>query len=306
MGLRLTPAQFKAITLYRYGVSGAVRPRGIPKITSKDYGYVLDRWKQFDKWNAWKDVGFARPRPPDVWKRVPKWDGVFSPWDLRKAILDKRPTTPQPSPLPTPPPPPVAHKPFQYVLFMGQSLLEALPAQAHYKVAATADPAYDSFANRADADKLREAGHEIYVWYVPTQVSRARAEEIAQRLGTSVIIGQCESAAEFDVSLAHGCKAMVGNVHSLREDQRAKIRSGAVVLVQEDYWNVQPWSQRDYDGVIPAGACIAVYDGHSEHPDTVPVDWKRTVKDYIAAGRLFPGDGLYGPGASPADFRAMP
>lgn len=197
------------------------------------------------------------------------------------------------------PPPPDALAPYRSILFMGQSPGDALAAPAYYRVAFTADPAYDGYASRAVADRMRDRGMGIYVWYVPTEVSKARADEVAARLGAPVILGQCETTEQYDASVAHGRRAMVGNLSALRADQLAKVASGERIVVVEDYWNcgggAPDW--RNANAGVPCN-CIAVYgDGQCA---------RKPLSEYIAAGRFVPHrDSVYGPGMTADDWGVL-
>ena len=69
---------------------------------------MLDEWNAFQNWMIWKDTGGRRPRPPEVWTRVPSWestgDSSFSPWVLRRELVRARGRRPEPLPPLAPPP----------------------------------------------------------------------------------------------------------------------------------------------------------------------------------------------------------
>jgi hypothetical protein len=202
-------------------------------------------------------------------------------------------------PAPAPPPPAVNLEPYRSGIYMAQNMLEALAAPAHYKVIVTADPAYDHYATRQAADTLRAAGHEIMVWYVPTEVSRQRADEVAMRLSATRTIGQAETAEQFDRSWEHGRRAVIGNLSAIRPDQLAKVAAGEMVFVNECYWGCgagMPNWRNANAGV--AGDCIAVYaDGQCT---------RHSVVEHIAAGRFVRGrDSVYGPGMRAEDWSAL-
>lgn len=203
------------------------------------------------------------------------------------------------APPPPTPPPSSALAPYHSILFMAQNPGDALGVPSYYRVAFTADPAYDGYATRAVADQLRNAGHGIYVWYVPTEVSASRAGEVAARIGASLIIGQCETADQFDASIGRGLKGMVGNLSALRPNQLSRVASGEFVVVVEDYWNcgggAPDWHNANA-GV--AGNCVAVYeDGDCS---------RKPLSEYVAAGRFVPHrDSVYGPGMTAEDWAAL-
>lgn len=321
---KLTPKQFEAITLCRYGLGP--RPKDVPHITKLNYGYVLLRWQRYDAWNAWMDKGKPLPRPVGVWKKVPFWEPTFGPWDLRRAIVKARPAIPKPEPIPTVPPlPPVpaSAAQFQFLLVLADNVKLAESSPAKYKKFFTADPAYDSQATMEQANEFRKLGSEVGVWFVPTEVSLARAKEIAKRIGTTVIMGQAESSEQFDISWSMGLKAVVGNLSSLNIDRRADgglcwydehdlvrsrrylIATGQMIFVQENYWNAQPWLQLDYMGLPVVSNIIAVYDAHGENPN-LPPGWNPQLQDYISSNRFHKGDGSYGPGMTKEQYAALP
>ena len=203
---------------------------------------------------------------------------------------------------PPPPPPPPSDQlaPYRSLLIMGQDPLDALQAPAYYRVLFTADPAYDGWATESAANALRTAGHGVGVWYVPTEVSKARADDMAARLGTSFIIGQCETADQFDASVAHGRKAMVGNLSALRSDQLAKVAYSERIVIPELYRNCNGNQQPDWKNAnagIP-GNCIAVYgDGDCQ---------RMPLAQYIADGMFVAHhDSVYGPQMLAADWAVL-
>ena len=301
----LTNEQFRAITRYRY--LGGVRPSGIPHISvatigRKQFDYVTGWWTKFDLWMDFKDKG--GPRPKGIWRIVP----LFA-WSLRRDILKARPkATPKPPATPTPPVPPLPAWAMQYqnVIFLGQDTYRAVHAPKKYKVAFTADPGYDSWATRAMADAFRDNGREVFVWYVPTQVSAARAEEVAQRVGAAGIIGQAETIDEFWASWNHGRRVVVGNLSAIfeHEDAAKLIREGQMVFVNEFYWNQDSSRKPDNHNLPVSSLCVACYDGHSD--STSGNAWEPHMPQYQAAGYTWPTMSIYGPGATEADYEALP
>ncbi len=307
MASKLTEQQFKDITFYRYGLGP--RPKNVPSITTKNYGYVLIRWKRFDDWNRWQDKGKPDPRPANVWVRVPQWETHFNPWDLRKAILKKRKPYPPPPDVPVPPNPPVpAHAAqFQRVAYMGGDPLSAM--QWHgCKIAFTADPnpAYDQYVTAANAAQARANGHDVYVWYVPTQVSKARAYEVAAELGTTVVIGQAETLPEFWTSWENGHRVVIGNLGACWPDDQARllIQTGQMVFCNEFYWNAnRNLTPNNYNAPV-VSMCVALYDG-GPNGEGQPNGFDPTMNDYWNAGFIWPGMSVYGPGTTDADWQTL-
>ena len=219
-------------------------------------------------------------------------------WYKALAALQQLKTLAPPAPPPAPSPEALA--PYRSILFMGENPGDAFAAPGYYKVAFTPDPAYDGYARRAVADQLRAAGHGIYVWYVPTEVSATRADDVAARLGASHVLGQCETADQFDATVAHGRKAMVGNLAALRPDQLARVASGERVVVNELYRNCQGNQQPDWKNAnagVP-GNCVAVYgDGDCQ---------RMPLSQYVRDGLFVPHrDSVYGPGMRAEDWAAL-
>jgi hypothetical protein len=266
-----------------------------PHITA-ERAWVLGEWHRFDVWMQWKDRGSPKPRPVALWRRVPDWA-----WVVRRELLKARPKSPPAPPAPAVPPapplPPSAAQ-YQHGIYLGQNAEYVRLAPAKYKAIFTADPAYDSQATASLGAALRAEGREVQVWFVPTEVSLARAQEVARRVGASLIIGQAESAEQFDASWNCGLRGVIGNLAALREDQLAKVRSGEMAFVHEHYWNCQPGLQLDDKNLPVVSHCIAVYSDADCQ--------RRSVAEYIAAGRFHPGDSCYGPGMVADDYRALP
>lgn len=311
---KLKPADFKAITQYRYGLLPR-RPAHIPHISAADDTlYVKTRWDNFDLWMAWQDKGKPSPRPSNVWKIVPQWDdGYYTPWDLRRDIIHKRPQhlpIPPHFPVPPIPPLPAAAARWQYAFYGGGNPMLGLEWPHSRLILFTADPnaSYDSQATRENADRCRHAGREIGVWYVPTQVDLSRAKSVADRLGVSfdMISGQAETIDEFRQSWNNGHRHVVGNLSACVNDADAvhKIQTGEMLFSNEFYWNQSKGRRPDNHNLPVVCLVVAVYDGHSDSQESDA--WNPNVVDYKAAGYLPDGSGLYEPGADIDDVRNMP
>lgn len=223
---------------------------------------------------------------------------AFKATNYYKALVELRKVGPTPPP--PPPPPNDALAPYRSVLFMGQNPLDALQAPSYYKVAFTADPAYDGYATADAAAQLKANGHAVYVWYVPTEVTKDHADAVAQRLGALFVIGQCESSDQFDASIRHGRIAMVGNLSALYGSQLNQVAAGKAIVISELYRNCQPDQEPDWknanNGV--AGSCVACYgDGGCT---------RMPLSQYVADGMFVPHrDSLYGPGLTSDDYKTL-
>jgi hypothetical protein len=305
--VKLTTDQFQAITRHRY--LGGPRPYGVPHVSvatlgAVEFHRVTSWWEQFDAWQGWLDSGKHGPRP-NVWRVVP----LFA-WQLRSAVVKARqPVNMHPAPKPPPTQPPaLPERARRYVngIYAAQNPLAALSAKPKYTIMFTADPGYDAWASGGAAKQARDAGHLVGVWYVPTEVSKGRADEVAQRLGTDLIAGQAETLDQFWASVDHGRDAVIGNLSACFDDPKAadRIRSGAMVFVNEFYWNQDRSRQPDNHGLPVPSLCVACYDGHGD--SSSPNAWEPHIGDYQAAGYTWLTMSAYGPGMSAQDYAALP
>jgi hypothetical protein len=202
-------------------------------------------------------------------------------------------------------PGPVAVTPdssYANVIFLAENAMYARGAPAHYKMAFSADPAYDDQATRQNAHDFQDMGHGIYVWFVPTEVSMQRAREVAYRIGATQIIGQAETLAQFWASWYCGVRAVVGNLDAIMGDPDAieLVRSGRMAFINECYWNTNRGLNTtftNYNLPVPS-ICIGLYDA-GPAGENKPNGWDPTVADYHDAGLLPPSVSVYGPGTSP-------
>ena len=315
--MRLTTESFRAITRHRYlggpkpvmyaktkdGRIVRVAHVSIADLGALEFHRVTGWWAQFDAWMGWLDGKKHDPRPT-VWRLVP----LFA-WRLRSELRKARKPVDVPHPAPAPPPAPSLPeraRRFVNLIFAAQNPLAGLAAKAKYTILFTADPGYDSWASRGAADQAREAGHPVGVWFVPTEVSIERAREVAARLGTDLIIGQAETLAQFWASWHAGVTVVIGNLSACFEDEAAAelIRSGQMVFVNEFYWNQDKSRKPDNHNLPVPSLCVAFYDGHSD--STSGNAWAPHFGDYRAAGYVWPTMSVYGPGATAADFAALP
>jgi hypothetical protein len=217
------------------------------------------------------------------------------------------PRPPAPSIPPVRPAPAINLAPAQNVLFLTSDTSEALQTRTEYKLAATADKAYRDSYPEGWLAAARSSGR-LRIWCdcrpsggTPPQV----AQEWAQQLGLAwpdCFIGQGESMQEFDVAYAAGAKVIVGNLGTLRDDQKALIDTGRVLWVNETYYNVQPnmpganW--QNLDGV--GSNCVAVYESSTEGADYYSLT-KQTIEGKFVKGR----DSVYVAGFQPADWAVL-
>lgn len=304
--MRLTTDQFQAITRHRY--LGGPRPAGVPHISIADLGLVefhrvTGWWAQFDAWQGWLDGRKRDPRPK-VWRLVP----LFA-WQLRRELLKARkPTNTTVTPPPAPPEPPLTIDAarFRNLVFAAQNPLAALAAPPKYTVLFTADPAYDGWASAGAADQLRQAGHKVGVWYVPTEVSKARAEEVLRRVGGTLLLGEGETRPQFWASVHDGLEALIGNLSDTVADPDAVkvVAVGKVAYVNEFYWNQSRGRRPDNHQLPVVSLCIACYDGHLD--SSASDAWAPHTGDYKAAGYWWDTMSVYGPGMTQADYEALP
>lgn len=105
------------------------------------------------------------------------------------------------------------------VMFTAQDPEKALRCPPHWRVAVSADPAYDA-AVRAAAPKIKQAGHLLAVWGVQTQIGAPRIRDLGSDLGADFLIFQAETVEEYDTAIAAGAKLIIGNPNSWTQAQR--------------------------------------------------------------------------------------
>ena len=174
------------------------------------------------------------------------------------------------------------------VMFTAQDPEKALRCPPHWRVAVSADPAYDA-AVRAAAPKIKQAGHLLAVWGVQTQIGAPRIRDLGTDLGADFLIFQAETVEEYDTAIAAGAKLIVGNPNSWTQAQRddAMYRGNTLGTLFEVYanagspfpdvassqgvpitsevlgvgWGDKPYQLADYKPHTPAGvwASMSVY-----------------------------------------------
>lgn len=141
----------------------------------------------------------------------------------------------------TPPPLPLSEL-GRNVMFTAWNPAAALRCPPHWKIALSADPAYDAAA-RAAAPKVKAHGNPLAVWGVQTQIGTQRIKDFARDVGADFLIFQAETVDEYDTAIAAGASMIVGNPNSWTQAQRddAINREGLATLF-EVYANAgSPW-----------------------------------------------------------------
>jgi len=171
----------------------------------------------------------------------------------------------------------------------------------------TVDPAYA--VERRIVDGLREK-RMVGCWGNPAQLGPEHFFRFADQMSIphNMIMGQAETAYEFDLSVQMGLRSVVGNLSALNLGQLELVRTGKILFLQEDYWNVQPWLQQDFRGVTPVCMVHGIYPGQSDSPT---YGRYLSPQDYINAGRWLTYDGFYhanGPASAnhPEDLQQLP
>lgn len=143
----------------------------------------------------------------------------------------------------TPPAPVSLTEIARNVMFTAQNPEAALRCPAHWRIAVSADPRYDT-AVRAAAPKVKQAGHLLAVWGVQTQIGAPRIRDLAREVGADFTIFQAETSEEYDTAMAAGASIIVGNPNSWTQAQRddAIYRGSGLATMLEVYANAgSPW-----------------------------------------------------------------
>lgn len=138
----------------------------------------------------------------------------------------------------TPPPPPTLAEIARNIMFTAQAPEAALRCPQHWRIAISADPAYDTAA-RAAAPKIKAAGHLLAVWGVQTQVGVDRIRDLGRNVGADFLIFQAETPDEYDTAMAAGASVVIGNPNNWTDAQRADAtaRGNTVAHLFEVYAN---------------------------------------------------------------------
>jgi len=268
----------------------------------------------FWSWAKWKDAGSKGWLPADVRRYYLAHHITKAPltWQARYAIHKGYKPPPPPPPGPIDPPQagystnPLAAI-FRYAGICAEEPMQMANTPPKYGAWLTVDPAYAQ--SRWIADKLRET-RTVGVWGNPLEIGRDRFFEYADQMGVphDHIMGQAETAGQFERSWEYGLKCVIGNLSSLTGDQLARVKSGEMLFIQEDYWNVMPWLQVNFYNVQPVSMCHGIYPGQVDSPT-----YGRYLdpNGYINAGRWLRWDGFYhanGPASAgrPQDIAQLP
>lgn len=293
------PPFFEAVTRFKY--LGGSRPtylgKPVPHITAQAHPEVLDQWRQFDLWRAWKDAnGYLHGGPPrpNVWETVPRWA-----WDilieLRAPGKAKLPVQHDKPPASTPPPPltvtlPIAFTAYGYRNgeFHDGNDVQRLQAGGFRSVALQQGEG----ATLADVDRLKDAGfHEIYAWDdLAFDAARTRAWLASMEIPEQNYIPQVESPAQLDrlrQYLAAGFDiraAVVSGSQPIPADIAAKVTTALVECYAHEGY---PFSDLDRmcaqfvrDGWPNAVPVLGIYDG-------------ATVADHTNARGHWPNGGVW-------------
>ncbi len=181
----------------------------------------------------------------------------------------------------------------QYVLFAASDPLQGLGAKSKYAIAMSADPGFANVATPEVVSALRFKGHRVYSWCDcrPSGGTPAQAAiDMKARLKLDEWVGQSENPPEATEAWGHHAEIIVGQLAALNDAQKKDIADGKVLWIEEDFWNAMPWNKPNYQNLPVAASCKGVYDATSENP---PYGRSLQWEDYVAAGRVTPGDGLF-------------
>lgn len=242
----------------------------------------------------------------DGYKGAPYQYTLTRNWKAQVALWAARPTH---NPPPPPPPDPVVHPNprMQSVAVGAFSPWDAMqwPGCGIF-ISADPGPATAQWVSRARADQARSEGHDVAAWYVPDQVPLSRAQQVADTLGTDLIVADCETLYRWKLAYHSGIRNGIANLTDLWQDTEAHaaISSGEFHVMNEFYWNQSKSRQPDNHNLPVDSLCIAVYDGHSD--STAPDAWEPHIAQYAAAGYLWPTVSVYQQNMTPADWAALP
>lgn len=248
---------------------------------------------EFWIWAGWVDRGRKWPRPVQVTKWISAHGPVPKVWYLRYYVhKGLKPPVFHPPPVPVPPPVPPATplvEIYKKAVVCAQDPLSAMTIPSDYTFWLTADPKYDPGQNVVTTLKSK---FKVGAWCNPVQISQEIFLAFCKKydIHPEMRMGQSETANEFDASVSWGLKVTVGQLASLRSDQKKKIANHEVFHLEEDYWNVMPWMVPDFQGLPVVATVKGVYDGKSDSPT-----YGRYLgpQDYISVNRWYNGDGFY-------------
>jgi len=154
------------------------------------------------------------------------------------------------------------------VMFTAWNPTAALRTPADWKVALSADPAFDAAA-RAAAPALKKRGL-LAVWGVQTQIGAKRIRDFAGQVQADYVIFQAETAEEYDTAIAAGASLIVGNPNAWTDAQRAdcttRCNAGNLAVLFEVYTNAgNPWPDTASSRGVPI-ACEVLGVGWGDNP----------------------------------------
>lgn len=194
----------------------------------------------------------------------------------------------------TPPAPLSLRELGRNIMFTAQNPEAALRCPPHWRIAVSADPAFDQ-AVRVAAPKIKQAGHLLAVWGVQTQIGSARIVDLAHDLQADLTIFQAETVEEYDTALAAGATIIVGNPNAWTATQRGDaIRRGdKLATLFEVYANAgSPWPDTASAQGVPVTSEVVGVGSWANGPDyqlrdylsrTPPTVWA-SISVYYAEG----------------------
>jgi hypothetical protein len=208
---------------------------------------------------------------------------------------------------PTPTPPPSSSlATVQARMFLANNPEDCLQAPAFMVPVCTADPGYRYWYTADLISKLKARFGTVEAWCDcrgSEGTPYSEAVEMVNELGLNgPAWGQCETEPEFDHAYSSGARRMVGQLASLRDDQKQKIASKEVLVTFELYRNKMPWQVPDYgtSGAGIGGNTIGCYASDTEGAVYTP------VSDYKSLGYYVPKrDGVYGVGLTSQDWHDL-
>lgn len=191
-----------------------------------------------------------------------------------------------------PKPLPSLHELARNVMFTAWAPAAALRCPLHWRVAVSADPAYDA-AVRAAAPLIKEHGNLLAVWGNQSQVGAERIRQLGAELGADYLIFQAETVEEYETAIGAGCRLLVGNPNAWtagqRADATARIERGELAVLFEVYSNAgDPWPNlASAQGVPVSSEVVGVGWGTTPHQlaaykDKTPTGVWQSMGVYLA------------------------
>ncbi len=231
--------------------------------------------------------------PAYAYKNTLIWKGLRGAWDEAHNIVP-----------PPPPPPPAPNVSFgRNWVCMAQEPQKAQWYPARFGVAFTADRAYE----KPTADQIawhRARGQRTAVWCDCHSTFPDEAENVRQRLGVDIVIGEGESSPAFQVALDAGLRMAWINISALTVPQKQAIHDGKIITPNELYLNQDESraGRENWENLPIPGRLIACYDASGE----APTGKRFSFNEYVRLGKWSPlTDSFYDPGATDEDRRGV-